>query len=73
VVDEIQKIENRSETVNLLWDHDTSNKINLKVILPGSSRLLFQKGLTESPAGRFETTYRGHWSRRGGKVMFVNR
>lgn len=37
-------------------------KINLKVILLGSSRLLLQSGLTESLAGRFETTYMGHWA-----------
>lgn len=62
VVDEIQKIHNWSETVKLLWDADTRSKRNLKVILLGSSRLLLQQGLTESLAGRFETTYMGHWS-----------
>jgi predicted AAA+ superfamily ATPase len=62
VIDEIQKIDNWSETVKLLWDADTRNKRNLKVILLGSSRLLLQKGLTESLAGRFETTYMGHWN-----------
>lgn len=62
VIDEIQKIDNWSETVKLLWDNDTRNKINLKVILLGSSRLLLQKGLTESLAGRFESTYMSHWS-----------
>ncbi len=62
VIDEIQKIDNWSETVKLLWDGDTRMKRNLKVILLGSSRLLLQQGLTESLAGRFETTYMGHWS-----------
>lgn len=62
VIDEIQKIDNWSETVKLLWDTDTRNKRNLKVILLGSSRLLLQQGLTESLAGRFESTYMGHWS-----------
>lgn len=61
-VDEIQKIENWSETVKKLWDEDTVNKISLKIIISGSSRLLLQKGLTESLAGRFEVTYMGHWS-----------
>jgi len=28
----------------------------------GSSRLLIQKGLTESLAGRFETMHMGHWT-----------
>ena len=62
VIDEIQKIGNWSETVKLLWDTDTHAKRALKVILLGSSRLLLQQGLTESLAGRFETTYMGHWS-----------
>jgi len=62
VIDEIQKIENWSEVVKRLWDEDTRNSINLKVILLGSSRLLVQQGLTESLAGRFESTYVGHWS-----------
>ncbi len=62
VIDEIQKIDNWSETVKLLWDADTRNKVNLKVILLGSSRLLLQQGLTESLAGRFESIYMGHWS-----------
>jgi predicted AAA+ superfamily ATPase len=62
VIDEIQKIDNWSETVKLLWDNDTKEKINIKVILLGSSRLLIQQGLTESLAGRFETIYMGHWS-----------
>ena len=62
IIDEIQKINNWSETVKLLWDTDTRHKVNLKVILLGSSRLLLQQGLTESLAGRFETTYMGHWA-----------
>jgi uncharacterized protein len=61
-VDEVQKIENWSETVKKLWDEDTQAKRNIKVILLGSSRLLIQQGLTESLAGRFETIYLGHWS-----------
>ena len=62
VIDEIQKIENWSEVVKQQWDKDTRENINIKVILLGSSRLLIQKGLTESLAGRFETLYLGHWS-----------
>ncbi len=62
VIDEIQKIEGWSETVKLNWDRDTNEKRNIKVILLGSSRLLIQKGLTESLAGRFEKSYLGHWS-----------
>lgn len=62
IIDEIQKIDNWSEIVKKLWDEDTKNKLQLKVILLGSSRLLLQQGLTESLAGRFESTYIPHWS-----------
>ncbi len=62
IIDEIQKIQNWSEQVKKEWDADTLNGVLLKVILLGSSRLLIQKGLTESLAGRFETIYLGHWS-----------
>ena len=62
VVDEVQKVENWSEVVKQQWDRDTREKLNIKVVLLGSSRLLIQKGLTESLAGRFETFYLGHWS-----------
>ena len=62
VIDEIQKIDNWSEVVKQQWDKDTREGVNIKVILLGSSRLLIQKGLTESLAGRFETFYLGHWS-----------
>jgi len=33
VIDEIQKIDNWSEALKLLWDTDTRNNLNLKVIL----------------------------------------
>ena len=62
VIDEIQKIDNWSEVVKQQWDRDTRENVTIKVILLGSSRLLIQKGLTESLAGRFETLYLGHWS-----------
>jgi predicted AAA+ superfamily ATPase len=62
VFDEIQKIDNWPEVVKRQWDKDTRENINIKLILLGSSRLLIQKGLTESLAGRFETLHLGHWS-----------
>lgn len=62
VIDEIQKIDNWSEIVKQQWDKDTRENTNIKVIILGSSRLLIQKGLTESLAGRFETIHLGHWS-----------
>lgn len=62
VIDEVQKAQNWSEAVKLLWDEDSRNKTPLYVILLGSSPLLVQKGLTESLAGRFEIIPVTHWS-----------
>ncbi len=62
VIDEIQKIDNWSEVVKQQWDKDSREQIDMKVILLGSSRLLIQKGLSESLAGRFEMLQLGHWS-----------
>jgi len=62
IVDEVQKVPNWSETVKKEWDNDSFYDTNVKVILLGSSRLLIQKGLTESLAGRYELTYVTHWS-----------
>lgn len=62
VIDEVQKISGWSEFVKKEWDADTFSNLNVKVVLLGSSRLLIQKGLSESLAGRFEVIYLGHWS-----------
>ncbi len=62
VIDEVQKIGGWSEMVKKLWDEDTRNGINIKLLLLGSSRLLLQQGLTESLAGRFEVLQLPHWS-----------
>lgn len=62
IIDEIQKIDQWSDKVKREWDEDTKNNCSLKVVLLGSSRLLLQKGLTESLAGRYETIYVGHWT-----------
>ena len=62
IIDEVQKIKEWSEIVKSLWDKDTRNKINLKVILLGSSALQLTKGSSESLAGRFELTYIPQWS-----------
>lgn len=62
VIDEIQKIANWSEAVKKEWDSDTFNDINIKVLLLGSSRVLLEKGLSESLAGRFEEIRMSHWS-----------
>jgi len=62
ILDEIQKIENWSETIKKEWDADSLKQLPIKVILSGSSRLLIQEGLSESLTGRFELLYLGHWS-----------
>lgn len=62
VIDEIQKLKGWSEVVKKEWDADTFNDVNLKVVLLGSSRVLLQKGLSDSLAGRFETIKMTHWS-----------
>lgn len=62
VVDEVQKIRNWSETVKAEWDRDTREKRELLVVLLGSSRMLIEKGLTESLAGRFELIRLSHWT-----------
>ncbi len=62
VFDEIQRIPRWSETVKGLWDADRAARLNMHVVLLGSSPLLVQKGLTESLMGRFELIRLGHWS-----------
>lgn len=62
VVDEIQKVENWSESTKALWDEDGWNDTNLLVVLSGSSSLLLEKGLSESLAGRFELIHSPHWT-----------
>lgn len=62
VIDEVQKISNWSETVKAEWDRDTREKRELIVVLLGSSRMLIEKGLTESLAGRFELIRLSHWT-----------
>lgn len=62
VIDEIQKITNWSEAVKKEWDDDTFHDRNIKVLLLGSSRVMLEKGLSESLAGRFEEIRMSHWS-----------
>ena len=61
-IDEIQKIKNWSEVVKKEWDADTFNDIHIKVILLGSSRVLLEKGLSDSMMGRFEEIRMTHWA-----------
>lgn len=70
VIDEIQKISNWSEAVKKEWDDDTFHDRNIKVLVLGSSRVLLEKGLSESMAGRFEEIRMGHWSYQEMKESF---
>ncbi|MCR5394956.1 MAG: ATP-binding protein [Bacteroidales bacterium] len=62
VIDEIQKVNNWSEAVKREWDKDTLDHLNLKVVLLGSSRVMLERGLSESLAGRFEEIRMTHWT-----------
>lgn len=61
VIDEVQLINQWSAVVKELWDEDAWGGNDLRVVLSGPSSLLFQKGLTESPTGRFEAIRSTHW------------
>jgi predicted AAA+ superfamily ATPase len=62
VLDEVQKVAGWSDTVKALWDEDTRNEVQLRVMLLGSAPLLVRQGLSDSLAGRFEIIRVGHWS-----------
>jgi uncharacterized protein len=62
VLDEVQKAEGWAESVKRLWDEDTRQQNDVRVVLLGSAPLLIQNGLTESLAGRFEIIHLSHWS-----------
>jgi predicted AAA+ superfamily ATPase len=70
VVDEIQNIPQWSSTVESLWDEDSWNDTNLRVVLSGSSSLLIQKGLSESLMGRLEVLRSTHWTYREMRDAF---
>ena len=62
VIDEVQKIAGWSEVVKKMWDEDTFRDTPIKVLLLGSSRVLLERGLADSLAGRFETIRIPHWT-----------
>ena len=62
VVDEVQKVSQWSDEVKLLWDEDSFEGVDLRVVLCGSSSLLLSKGLSESLMGRFELVRMTHWT-----------
>lgn len=61
ILDEIQNIRGWSEIIKLLWDEELKNNNGLQVLLPGSSSLPLQQGLTESLTGRFFLYRCPHW------------
>ncbi len=62
IIDEIQKIENWSETIKKLWDEQKQKKQKLKLLLLGSSSMQLHTGLSESLTGRFELHHLYQWS-----------
>ena len=62
ILDEIQKVPHWSEITKKMWDKDTADAVNIKVVLLGSAALLIQQGLSESLAGRVELLPVTHWS-----------
>ena len=62
VIEKVQKISSWSKEIKKEWDDDTFHDRNIKVLLLGSSRVLLEKGLSESLAGRFEEIRMSHWS-----------
>jgi predicted AAA+ superfamily ATPase len=62
VLDEIQKVENWSETIKKLWDAQKRQRQRIRVILLGSSSLDIQRGLSESLTGRFFLRQVPHWN-----------
>lgn len=61
-VDEIQKVPDWAAWVKRLWDEDTWERRDIRVVLTGSSPLLMQQGLSESLMGRFEVLRATHWT-----------
>ena len=62
VLDEVQNVFQWSEEVKRLWDEDSFEETDLRVVLCGSSSLLLAKGLSESLMGRFELIRMPHWT-----------
>lgn len=50
-----------SEVVKQIFDEDR-DKRDLRVLIPSSSSLAIQRGLSESLAGRFELLRAHHWN-----------
>ena len=59
IIDEIQKVENWSETIKLIWE--TRPESHPALIVLGSSSLAIHRGLSESLAGRYYLHRFYHW------------
>lgn len=62
VIDEAQLVSQWSGVAKQLWDEDTWDNRELRVVVSGSPALLLKKGLSESLTGRFEVVRSTHWS-----------
>lgn len=62
VIDEVQRLPRWSDAVKKEWDEDTFRDTNIKVVLLGSSRVMLERGLSDSLKGRFETIRMPNWS-----------
>lgn len=62
VIDEVQYATGWSDAVKALWDEDSFNDLDLRVVLTGSSATLLRSGMDESLAGRFEIIRCTHWT-----------
>jgi len=61
-IDEIQKLQNWSQSIKALFDESRRQKKITQCVLLGSSSLEIQKGLTESLTGRFQLIRAHHWN-----------
>lgn len=61
-LDEIQKIDGWAEMLKLERERDSALKVDVRVVVLGSSALLVHKGMSESLAGRFEVLRATHWT-----------
>ena len=62
VIDEVQRIEGWSKTIKEEWDYDTRNKINLKMVILGSSRLQLINWINEGLKKQTTIIHVPHWS-----------
>ncbi len=62
IIDEVQKIENWSEILKMLWDKQKRSKDTIRVVVLGSSSLAIQRGLSESLTGRFQLHRVHQWN-----------